>query len=195
MLKPSGNRGFFTGLRVDCSTPNHHSYMKQIVPLLLLTLIAFAGTAQNKGTVKLYGYYQPVSVGKAPEINDETGLRTSEGQGRNYFLYAVSSSRIYPAEIWVEGTRMGVTVKTVANTPVTYGDDANIGSPKKVLVPQTSQIVTQLILTPAINGKNLGINAAKLAQANSVVLVYKQAGKFYYSTLADLTALNSAAAQ
>ncbi|MDQ3277631.1 MAG: hypothetical protein M3Q06_04860, partial [Bacteroidota bacterium] len=147
--------------------------MKQIFFLMTLLLAVATINAQEKGTVKLYGFYQAVSRGKAPEMNSETGLRTSGGQGRNYFLYAVSSSRIYPAEIWIKGTRMGVTPQTVAKTPVEYGDDGNIGSPKKVLVPKTSQRVTQLVLAPAVQDKNLGTKAKSLAKTNEVVLVYK----------------------
>ena len=170
--------------------------MKQILLLIAsFVFLAVAATAQEKGAVTLYGYYQPVSRGKAPEMNADTGLRTSEGQGRNYLLYAVSASRIYPAEIWIKGTRMGVTIKTITETPVEHGDDANIGSPKKRLVPKTSQRVTQLLLTPAVDGKNLGIKAKNLAQTNELVLVYKQAGKFYYNVLPSLTALSSAPAQ
>lgn len=161
---------------------------------LLLSSILIT-SAQEKGRAKLFGYYQPVSAGKAPEINPETGLRTSGGQGKNYFLYAVSSSRIYPVEIWIEGARLGVTIKTITTTPVLHGDDANIGSPKQELVPQTSQRVTQLILTPAAAEKNLGDRARLLAQTNEVVLVYKQDGRFQYSILPKLTRLNSAAAQ
>lgn len=169
--------------------------MKQIFSVVTLLIFFIAASAQEKGKVKLYGYYQPVSAGKAPEMNPQTGLRTSDGQGKNYFLYAVSSSRIYPVEIWVEGTRMGVTIRTITTTPVMYGDDANIGSPKQELVPQTSQQVTQLVLAPAVEGKNAGNRAGALAQAHEVVLVYKQDGKFQYSVLPKLTALGRAAAQ
>lgn len=169
--------------------------MKQLFFITLLLSAILMTSAQEKGKVKLYGYYQPVSAGRAPEMNPETGLRTSGGQGKNYFLYAVSSSRVYPAEIWVEGARMGVTIKTITTTPVMHGDDANIGSPKKELVPQTSQRVTQLILAPAIDGKNFGNRAETLAGKNDVVLVYKQDGKFYYSVLPTLTALDGAAGQ
>jgi hypothetical protein len=169
--------------------------MKKLLLVGALLCFIIVASAQEKGTVKLYGYYQAVSAGKAPEINPETGLRTSAGQGKNYFLYAVSSSRVYPAEIWVEGTRMGVTIRTITTTPVMYGDDANIGSPKKELVPKTTQRVTQLILAPAVEGKDFGNRVETLARTNDVVLVYKQNGKFYYSALLKLTALGSAAAQ
>lgn len=169
--------------------------MKQLFFIMLLLSSILMTAAQEKGKVKLYGYYQPVSAGKSPEMNAETGLRTSAGQGKNYFLYAVSSSRVYPAEIWVEGARMGVTIKTITTTPVLHGDDANIGSPKQELVPQTSQRVTQLVLTPAATEKNPGNKAKNLAQTNEVVLVYKQDGRFQYSVLQKLTRLGSAAAQ
>ena len=169
--------------------------MKPILFLFALLLIAIAGSTQEKGTAQLYGYYQAVSRGRAPEINAETGLRTSQGQGRNYRLYAVSPALIYPAEIWVEGVRMGVTIKTITQTPVEYSDDADLGAAKKVLVPQTTQQVRQLILTPAVEGKNYGKKAESLAKSNDLVLVYKQGGKFYYTTLKSLSALNSTAAQ
>jgi hypothetical protein len=169
--------------------------MKQLFIITFLLSFFLMTAAQEKGKVKLYGYYQPVSAGKAPEMNPETGLRTSAGQGKNYFLYAVSSSRVYPVEIWIEGYRMGVTIKTITTTPVMHGDDANIGSPKQELVPQTSQRVTQLVLTQATAEKKPGNRAKTLAQTNEVVLVYKQDGRFQYSVLPKLTRLGSTAAQ
>lgn len=169
--------------------------MKQLLAAIALLYLHTTAMAQEKGTARLYGYYQPVSAGKAPEANPGTGLQTSAGQGKNYILYAVSSSRIYPAEIWVEGTRMGVTLRVVTRTPIMHGDDGNMGSPKQELVPQTTQKVIKLVLAPPIEGKDFGSRAGSLAKENELVLVYKEQGKFRYSVLPRLRALNGVAAQ
>lgn len=167
--------------------------MKTTFFLLFAFTIGFAGLAQSKGTIKLYGFGQNVSRGKAPEMNPETGLRTSAGAGKNYYLYAVSSSRIYPTEIWIEGTKFGVTIRFV-ETPVKYSDAGDVNAPAKLLVPKTSQRVIQLAPSAVVKGKSVGTKAKSLASSNDVVLVYKQNGKFYYNTLKALSNLADAAA-
>jgi len=152
--------------------------------------------AQTKGSVKLYGYKQPVSGGKAPEPSTDTGLRVSRRSGNNYFIYAVSSSRIYPLEIWLEGNRYGVTVKSIKKTPVEYSNEMNVGSPKKILVPKTTKEVLQLIPMAADAGaKSAGVKAKSLSTQNEAVAVYKQNGKFYYNTLKRLSDLESVSMQ
>lgn len=168
--------------------------MRIFLFLLAAISVCASCSAQSKGTIKLYGFEQSVAGGKAPDIN-EKGLRVSKGGGKNYFLYAVSSSRIYPTEIWLEGTRYGATIKTIEQTPVEYGDEMNIGSPKKVLVPKTSQKVVQLIPNASTENKASGRKAKSLAQKNGLVVVYKQNGRFYYQVLAHLTSLTGAAMQ
>jgi hypothetical protein len=168
--------------------------MKTALFLLLVIGISCSSFSQSKGTIKLYGFQQSVSGGKAPEPN-EHGLRVSKGAGKNYFLYAVSPSRIYPTEIWVEGTRFGVTIKTIEQTPVEYGDEMNIGSPKKVLIPKTNQKVVQLIPSTTIESKVSSTKAKSLAANNALVVVYKQNGKFYYQTLSRLSSIEGAAMQ
>ena len=168
--------------------------MKTVFFLLVLLITGISCSAQSKGNIKLYGFKQSVASGKAPDIN-EKGLRVSKGGGKNYYLYAVANSRIYPTEIWVEGFRSGVTIKTIEQTPVEYGDDMNVGSPKKVLIPKTSQKVVQLIPNAATESKAIGTKAKTLAQKNELVIVYKQGGKFYYQTLARLSSLEGTAMQ
>ena len=168
--------------------------MKTFFFLLVTVLTGLSCSAQSKGNIKLYGFEQAVAGGKAPDVNDK-GLRVSKGGGKNYFLYAASASRIYPTEIWVEGTRYGVTIKTIEKTPVEYGDDMNVGSPKKVLIPKTSQKVVQLIPNASTESKTSGTKAKSLAQTNELVVVYKQGSKFYYQVLPRLSKLDGAAMQ
>lgn len=164
--------------------------MKQLfIALSLFT--ALSAAAQTKGNATLYGYVQYVSRGKAPEP-DAGGLKTSEGARKNYVLYAASSSRIYPLEIWVEGVRYGVSVRTV-QTPVEYGDEAGVGLPKEVLVPKTAKTVIQLAPAPGRAPKTTSATGKRLAGANEVVLIYKQNGKLVYSTQAKLKKLAAAA--
>lgn len=169
--------------------------MKTILFLFCAIGLSLVTIAQTKGTIKLYGYRQSVSGGKAPEIQEGSNTGISEGGGKNYFLYALSPSRIYPSEIWIEGTRYGVTIKSIAKTPVKYTDEMNIGSPEKVLVPKTSQKLIQLIPVRSMNSKPSGAKAKSLARTNELVVVYQQGGKFYYTALKTLSELESAAMQ
>jgi hypothetical protein len=169
--------------------------MKSVLLSVTITLCA-AAMAQPKGNIKLYGYEQYVSSGRAPDINPQTGLPTSSGAGKNYYLYAVSTSRIYPSELWIAGKKFGVTVNTLTQTPVEYSDETIAGLPKKLLVPKTDHYVIQLIPSLSIEAKSGGGNEAKnQAALNSLVLVYKQNGKFYYSALKSLALLDRASAQ
>lgn len=169
--------------------------MKKIFFLFGAICLGLMLHPQPRGTIKLYGFKQTVSSGKAPETTEGSDTKTSSGAGKNYFLYAVSSSRIYPSELWIEGARYGVTIKSITKTPVEYRDEANIGSSKKLLVPKTSQNVIQLIPAPSIKSKSVGTKAKALSKTNELVVVYKRAGKFYYDTLKTLSDLEGAAMQ
>ncbi len=169
--------------------------MKTFFFFLTAISLGLSAQAQTRGASKLYGFKQYVSGGKAPDITEGAGTRTSSGGRKNYFLYAVSPSRIYPLELWIEGIQYGVSIKSITTTPVEYSDEMNIGSPKKVLVPKTSQNVIQLILIPPVKGKSVGTKAKTLSRTNEAVVVYKRAGKFYYNTVEKLTDMEGAAMQ
>jgi hypothetical protein len=159
---------------------NMHLYnMKQLFFTICLSLLANIVLAQSKGKIKLYAYQQSVSKGKAPEVTD--GPQTSTGTGRNYWIYTVAPGRIYPAELWLDGTRYGVTFNTIKKTPLEWEDAGNIGAPKKILVPKSTGTTLQVVPTGATD-KTIGKAAASLARSHAVVLVYKQNGKFYYVT-------------
>jgi hypothetical protein len=148
---------------------------------------------QTKGSARLYGYKQYVSGGKGPEVKEGSTTKVSGGAGKNYFLYTVSSSRIYPSEIWIEGVRYGVNSKSITKTPVEISESGNIGAPAKQLVPATKDKVVQLIPNPGSTAKSSGTKAGSLAKTNELVVVYKLNGKFYYNTLETLSDLDSAA--
>jgi len=167
--------------------------MKPLLIVLVMMTISVLASAQSKGTAKLYGYVQEVSGGKRPEISGNT--EPSRGPRKNYMLYAVSSTRIYPTSVWVEGVQYGVTPKTISSTPVEYADENNIGSPKQTLVPSTKQKVVQLILNSTPQQKGSTTKAASLGKANDVVLMYKLGDKYYYSLLKSLSSLEAAAMQ
>lgn len=157
---------------------------------MVINCLAFA---QTKGTAKLYGYVQEVSGGKRPELSGNA--ETNGGPGKNYRLYAVSATRIYPTAIWVEGVKYGVTPKIITETPVVYVDENNIGSPKQTLVPSTKQKVVQLILNSTPQQKGNTQSGSTLAKGNDVVLVYRLGAKDYYSSLKKLSPLEAAALQ
>ncbi len=169
--------------------------MKTILIFFGLALLVTTVTAQTKGSAKLYGFKQSVAGGKAPEISSGPGARASSGGGKNYFLYALSSSRIYPSEMWIEGNHYGVDLKIISTTPVEYIDDLSTGSPKKVMVPKTAQKVIQLITARAVQGKTESAKAKSLSATNEMVIVYKQGSKFYYATRKMLSELDGAAMQ
>ena len=169
--------------------------MKNILFLLAFIFLSFASYSQTKGAINLYGFKQSVSGGRAPDIAEGANTRTSGGAGKNYFIYATSSSRIYPVEMWVEGVQYGVTITSITKTPVEYSDETNIGSKKTVLVPKTSKKLIHLIPVPVMGNKSTGTKAKSLSSANELVVVYKQNGKFYYNALKTLSALESAAMQ
>lgn len=153
--------------------------MKRILSIMFLSLLAGFAFAQSKGNIKLYAYQQSVSRGSAPEATD--GPQTSTGAGRNYWIYTVAPGRVYPAEIWLNGTRFGVSVTTIRQTPVEWEDAGNIGATKKTLVPKSTGTTLQLVPVGAAD-KAIGKTAKSLARANAVVLVYKRNGKFFYVT-------------
>jgi hypothetical protein len=169
--------------------------MKKLLFLSAIVFLNFSSYAQAEGTIKLYGFKQLVSGGRAPDIVAGTTTKTSNGAGRNYFIYAASSSRIYPSEMWIEGVRYGVSVRLIAKTPVEYSDEANVGSPKKVLVPKTSKKVIQLTPIPAMVSKSIPVKPQALAASNELVVLYKQNGKFYYAAIKALSGMVGAAMQ
>lgn len=164
--------------------------------LAILFLVAYKmSMAQTKGNAKLYGYKQNVSGGVAPDRSQEPGSANAASGGTNYYIYLVSSngSRIYPSELWIDGTLYGVQIKSIAKTPVRLeSPDPALNSQE--LVPKTAQRVTQLIPTSA-NGVKKSAKSSSLANGAAVVAVYKQNGKFYYTTLNELSSLESAAMQ
>lgn len=168
--------------------------MKMIFFLIAVFSFSLGCHSQGRGTIKLYGYVQSVSGGKAPEMDANTGLRTGGPSRKNYRLYTVSKTRIYPSELWIEGARYGFSTTPIKKTPVEYIDDGNIGAPKKELVPKTAGQVLQLVPVSSSVAKPVNGKAKSLSTKNAVVLVYKQGAKFYYSTLASLSSLESGVA-
>jgi hypothetical protein len=163
---------------------------------LLLTIQAFLVGAQMKGSDKLYGYKEAVIPGMNPSYTDENGGQKSGTikSSSNYFIYVQSDARIYPSEMWVEGQPYSVAVTTVT-TPVERVDESQPASPVvKTLVPKTTQRVIQLITSKAVHEKFSKIGKG-LAEKNELVVVYKKGGKFYYISLASLTALEPAVKQ
>lgn len=169
--------------------------MLRVLLAVLFLLVYKLSMAQTKGTATLYGYVQNVSGGIAPDRSQEPGLQIQTSGGTNYYIYLVSgsSSRIYPAELWINGKLYGVQMKSIVKTPVILEspDPALSG---RILVPQTSSKVLQLVPISS-NGVKKSANGASLAKTNSVVAVYKQNGKLYYTALSELSSLENAALQ
>jgi len=175
----------------------HLSTMKYKIFFLVLFFSA-AFFAQAQKAVKLYGYTQRTTPGMAAKQKDDNGrVKKTDNNLYSYFIYLsnASGSRIYPAEMWIRGERLGVKAEAVAHTPVEIVKDNVMANSKKItLVPKTTAKVLQLTGTPEIPGKNFA-KAKNLATSNELVVVYKLNGQFYYATLKEFTDLNSAALQ
>jgi hypothetical protein len=171
--------------------------MKKIISLaLLIFAINFIAQAQTKGNAKIYGYVQSVSGGASPNRSEPPELQNNKGAGNNYYIYLAlgTASRIYPSEIWIKGDLYGVQTKPIKKTPVVMESEVFAPTEERILVPKTTQKVTQLIPV-ASNGEKTSAKRESLAKSNDVVVVYKLAGKFYYATLKSLTSLQNAAMQ
>lgn len=171
---------------------------------LLLTfsfvLIGAAAMAQNS---KLYGYSQVVIPGAAAakRITDDAGNvveRSTEDIKTSYLVYLATTAktRVYPVEMWIKGEPYSAMPQSVSTTPVsiTSGPVIMGRTQKTELVPKTTQKVTQLVPSTYVAAKS-NAQAAKLAQQNELVVVYKQGGKTYIKTLKNLTELSPKALQ
>ncbi len=174
--------------------------MKPLFFLLALVLIAQTIRAQNNQD-KLYGFVQPIIPGAAAakRVTDDAGNvveRRSEDIRFNYFIYLTTTSkaRVYPVEMWIKGAPYSAMPKTVT-APVELTDNLVPGRPQKtVLVPKTTQKITQLDPAPHVAEKS-NAKARNLAQENELVVVYKQGGKTYIKTLKTLSELSPKALQ
>jgi hypothetical protein len=176
----------------------HLMVMKHRMVLLIL-FFGITLFAEAQSTVKLYGYTQRSTPGIAGRERDENGQikKPANNNLYSYFIYLTgpSKSRMYPAELWIRGERLGVKAETVLQTPVEITkDNVTTTSEKVTLVPKTTAKVLQLTGTRETPGKKF-IKAKNLATTNELVVVYKLNGKFYYATLKKFTSLNSVALQ
>lgn len=171
-----------------------------IMKKFFFTFFVLAGflscKAQSKGSISLYGYKQAVLPGTIPKgVTDENGKEVEiEYKPRyNYFIYTASNARIYPVEIWINGQAYAVKTNEISQTPVEHFNPT--GSPengeKTILVPKTSKKVIQITLAPSISTQNA--KAKTLSDTNELVLIYKQNGRSYYSSLKKIKELEAVA--
>ena len=168
--------------------------MKNLFFIIAAVLMAASCSGQSKGKVMLYGYVQSVAGNRHSDLAEDGTTKETIRTGKNYLLYASAPARIYPMEIWIEGVKYGVTIKSISKTPVIFKDETNIGSLEQTLVHATKEKVIQLIPNSQPT-KSLGSTAQALAKSNALVLVFKQSGKLYYNTLKSLNELSAAALQ
>jgi hypothetical protein len=165
--------------------------MKKIITLGLAVLFAAALHAQTKGSIKIYGYKQPVSGGMVQRTISEDGAshEVPVKPRFNYRIYTASSSAITPVEIWIRGEAFSATQSPV-ETPVMYDSPNNPTAPATTLVPKTTKKVLQIVLAP-LQGKAT-TKAKTLAKTNELVLVYKANGRTYYQALKKLEMMEPA---
>src|SRR5690348_16920115 len=109
--------------------------------LCILFVCSYSVFAETKGTAERYGFKEPVVSGKHPDNVVEEGDNKSKpeaasGGAANYFIYLQSPVRVYPSELWLNGSPYAVSIETVT-TPVER-DNGTIGGGKKKLVPKTA---------------------------------------------------------
>jgi hypothetical protein len=165
--------------------------MKKIITLGLAVLLAAALHAQTKGTIKIYGYKQPVSGGMVQRTISEDGAshEVPVKPRFNYRIYTASASVITPTEVWIRGEAFSASQSPV-ETPVVYNSPNNPVTPATTLVPKTTKKVLQISPAPL---KDKGTTKARtLAKTNELVLVYKANGRMYYQALKKLEMLEPA---
>ena len=174
----------------------HHCGMKSSIFLLGLFL-SIAVSGQTQKGITLYGYVQSGTKGIAGKESDKKGVKKSPSKIYTYHMYLASNSRnrIYPAEIWIKGERLGVKYETVSQTPVTISkDDALPNSGQIVLVPKTTALV--LHLTGSRDMPEKKFNRAKdIAANNELVVVYKSGGNYHYAALKKFSELGGGVLQ
>lgn len=166
--------------------------MKKMMTLLLAVLLAAASQAQTKGTIKIYGYKQPVVGGVAQRTISENG-KSNEAAVKprfNYRIYTASSSNITPVELWINGKAFSVS-QSLVESPVIYTSTNNPANPVSViLVPKTNKKVLQLGLEEP--KRSASAKAKTWAKTNELVLIYKVNGRTFYQVMKRLEVMEIA---
>lgn len=166
--------------------------MKKIITLGLAVLFAAALNAQTKGTIKIYGYKQPVVGGMVQRTISEEGgpIEVPVKPRFNYRIYTASSSAITAVEVWIRGEAFSISQSPV-ESPVIYTSPNNPARPSTTtLVPKTTKKIWQ-IAPEQLKGKGTA-KAKALAKTNELVLIYKVSGRTYYQTLKKMEIMEPA---
>jgi len=159
----------------------------------VFTLLVGSCIGQSKGTAVLKAYHQPVAPGVNNGVIEEGGQEVkmpAERKGNDY-IFLLSDSRVYPVELWLDGTRYGVIAEPVSSPVRNPHYRADSGDPE-FLIQAKGKKLTRLTASPAINGKEIMTQNTVTAD-NEIVVVYRAAGKFYYSALKKASLLDGAA--
>ncbi|MER3463362.1 MAG: hypothetical protein C4329_01995 [Chitinophagaceae bacterium] len=163
--------------------------MKAILLLVIVCLFSVFSFSQS---VAVKGYVRSVSPGTVPVgVTNENGTPANKKSGPKdqhliYLLHA-KTIRVIPVEMWLNGEHYAIS-QTNVSSPVTITDNTIPSNTKKIiLVPATYKNVVQLSPIPSVETKV--ISAAQKAKTNEAVIVYKQNGKFYTTTIKKLTRL------
>jgi len=164
------------------------------------TILSFAFTffvmncmGQAKGTAVLKAYHQPVVSGVNNGVIEEGGTeaKMSDERKGNDYIYLLSASRVYPVELWLDGKRYGVIAESVSS-PVRNPHYGAGSKDPQFFVPANTNKVVRLSASPAIEGKEI-LTQNAITESNEILVVYRSAGKLYYSVLKKATLLDGAA--
>ncbi len=167
--------------------------MKKYIFILLFSFCACNSKSQTKGNATIYAYEQSVLPGAQRGVIEEGGseIKTESNGAKNYFIYITSTSRIYPAEIWIHGKVYSVRMEVISKTPVI--NTTPLGDTVE-LVPSTTRKVLQLSPAPYTESKQYG-DINEQTKNNALVIVYKQNGRFYFNSQKEFKRLEAAAMQ
>ena len=82
--------------------------------IFIVVLWSGEGFAQA-GTVKLYGYTQPVIAGVRPTVqpHEEGNSNKPRRAGANYFIYLAfpKNGVVYPVQVWLKGKAYNINIQ------------------------------------------------------------------------------------
>src|SRR5436190_112086 len=177
----------------------HHTYMKQKISLLLLSIICSLYTFAQI-PIKLYAYSQVVTSGMAPKrVIGENGnaVNTKKESPINYYIFAVynSSVKISFGEIWIKGKFYNTQIKNVDSTPVVSINENIPGNPaKEILVPVTKLKVISIMPN---GNKNSSLARSSgfinMTKHSELIVSYIYKGKKYFITVKKIKLLQPVA--
>lgn len=166
--------------------------MKQFYFLSAAIIFSIAAYTQKEGNAQLYAYRQSVLPGTVRV--DENGREVPRKPQYNYYIYLVSSAKIFPVEAWIDGKAYHVNA-AMSSTPVEYKNPTSGENKPKVLVPKTTKKVWQLHLASEKINQIKNAMQKNVSDKNQLVIIYKCGKTLYYKSVLKFLELEPLAMQ